>query len=96
MPQVFKTDQAGETAQLFVQFVMMQHQQALFALGKHPNPPPQAPPANTQLAKVFIDQLAMIRVKTEGNLSDEELRVLDSALAELKMKYVEVTGNASK
>ena len=94
MPQVYKTDQAGETAQLFMQFVMMQHQQALFALGRHPNPPPQAPPSNPLLAKVFIDQLGMIKVKTQGNLSADEERVLDSTLSELRMKYVEVTGGA--
>jgi ABC-type Fe3+ transport system substrate-binding protein len=96
MPQVYKTDQAGETAQLFIQFVMMQHQQALFALGCHPNPPPQAPPPNPQLAKVFIDQLGMIKAKTQGNLSAEESQVLDSILAELRLKYVEVTGGAQQ
>ena len=96
MPQVYKTDLAGETAQLFIQFVMMQHQQALFALGRHPNPPPQAPQANPQLARIFIDQLGMIRTKTLGNLSAEETQVLDSALAELQLKYVEVTGGEAQ
>jgi ABC-type Fe3+ transport system substrate-binding protein len=96
MPQVYKTDQAGETAQLFIQFVMMKHQQALFALGRHPNPPPQAPPSNPQLAKVFIDQLGMIKVKTQGNLSAEEDRVLDSVLSELRLKYSEVMGGAQQ
>lgn len=96
MPQVYKTDQAGETAQLFIQFVMMQHQQALFALGRHPNPPPQAPPANPQLAKIFIDQLGMIKAKTQGNLLPEETQVLESALSELRLKYIEVTGGAQQ
>ena len=91
MAEVLKTDQAGETAQLFIQFVMMQHQQALFALGKHPSAPTNAPPPNAQLAKVFIDQLSMIRVKTSGNLSPEEERVLDSALGELRLKYAEAS-----
>jgi ABC-type Fe3+ transport system substrate-binding protein len=96
MAEVFKTDQAGETAQLFIQFVMMQHQQSLYALGKHPNTPPGAPPPNPKLARVFIDQLSMIRAKTEGNLSPEEERVLDSALSELRTKYAEVTGERSE
>jgi ABC-type Fe3+ transport system substrate-binding protein len=95
MAEVFKTDQAGEIAQLFIQFVMMQHQQALFALGKHPSAPPNAPPPNPQLAKLFIDQLSMIRTKTLGNLSPEEERVIDSALSELRLKYAE-TGQSSK
>jgi hypothetical protein len=92
MPQVQKTDEAGEMAKLFVQFVMMQHQQTLFALGRHPNSPPTAPPPNTQLARAFIDQLGMIREKTQGNLSPDEERVIDSVLAELRMKYLEVAG----
>jgi len=91
MAEVFKTDQAGETAQLFIQFIMMQHQQALYALGKHPSAPPNAPPPNLQLARLFIDQLSMIRTKTLGNLSPEEERVINSALAELRQKYDEVT-----
>ena len=94
MAEVLKTDQAGETAQLFIQFVMMQHQQALFALGKHPSAPANAPPRNPKLARLFIDQLSMLRTKTEGNLSPEEERVMDSALAELRLKYVEFMDEA--
>ena|SRR6186997_3687195 len=92
MPQVVKTDQAGETAQLFIQFVMMQHQQALFALGQHPNTPPNAPPPNLQLGRVFIDQLGMIKTKTAGNLSADESKVLETALADLQVKYVAAKG----
>jgi ABC-type Fe3+ transport system substrate-binding protein len=91
MAEVFKTDQAGETVQLFIQFVMMQHQQALFAMGKHPSAPPNAPPPNPKLASLFIDQLSMIRSKTAGNLSPDEERVIDSALAELREKFNEAT-----
>lgn len=91
MAEVFKTTDAGEMTQLFIQFVMMQHQQTLFALGRHPSPPPQAPPANLALAKAFIDQLGMIALKTHGNLNADEKRVLETALGELRMKYVEVT-----
>ena len=91
MAEVFKSTESGETTQLFIQFVMMQHQQALFALGKHPSPPPNAPPANHALAKAFIDQLAMIRDKTRGNLNADEQRVIDAVLSELRLKYIEVT-----
>ncbi len=78
-------------AQLFIQFVMMQHQQTLFALGQHPNRPSNAPPPNSALAKMFIDQLGMIREKTRGNLSADESKVLETTLAELQMKYVQAT-----
>ncbi len=91
MAEVFKTTQTGETTQIFIQFVMMQHQQTLFALGRHPNPPPTAPPPNLTLAKAFIDQLIMIREKTAGNLTGDEQRILETALNELQQKYVEVS-----
>lgn len=91
MPQVQKTDQSGEMTQLFIQFVMMQHQQTLFALGKHPNTPPNAPPPNLTLAKAFIDQLGMIREKTRGNLTPDEERAIDAVLGELRLSYVEAT-----
>lgn len=91
MAEVFKSTDAGETTQRFIQFVMMQHQQTLFALGRHPSPPPNAPPANHALARAFIEQLAMIGEKTRGNLNGDEQRVLEQALSELRMKYVEVT-----
>lgn len=96
MPQVQKSDQSGEMTQLFIQFVMMQHQQALFALGKHPSAPPNAPPPNPTLAKMFIDQLGMLRTKTEGNLTPEELKVLDSTLTELRMKFIESLGGGEE
>ena len=37
MAEVQKSTEAGEFTQLFIQFLMMQQQQALLALGKHPN-----------------------------------------------------------
>ena len=94
MPQVQKTDQSGEMTQLFIQFVMMQHQQTLFALGQHPSAPPNAAPPNLNLARVFIDQLGMLAVKTQGNLSPEETRVLESTLSDLRAKFVEATSGS--
>ena len=94
MAEVIHNTDAGEMTHLFIQFIMMQHQQTLFALGRHPSPPPQAPPANLALAKAFIDQLGMIAAKTDGNLNADEQRVLETALSELQMKYVEATGAA--
>ncbi|MCX5672648.1 MAG: DUF1844 domain-containing protein [Planctomycetota bacterium] len=41
-----------------------------------------------ELAKHTIDLLSMLEEKTKGNLTDEEKRVLDSMLYELRMAYI--------
>ena len=91
MAEVQKTTLAGEMAPVFIQFVMMQQQQALLAMGRHPNSPPGALPTNLALAKVFIDQLSVIRMKTAGNLNTDEERVLNSAIASLQAEYIQAT-----
>jgi hypothetical protein len=45
---------------------------------------------NLELAKMFVDQLAMIQEKTRGNLTSEEAAVLRNTLSNLQMVYVEV------
>ena len=46
---------------------------------------------NLDLARMFIDQLAMIGEKTRGNLSTDETKILRNALTNLQMAYVEVS-----
>jgi hypothetical protein len=70
---------------------MMQTQQALLALGKHPSRPPGAPPPNLQLGKVFIDHLAMLRSKMEGNMSGDEAKAMNNAIAHLEKALAEAT-----
>jgi hypothetical protein len=44
---------------------------------------------NPEMAKFNIDLLQVLEEKTRGNLSDEEKRLLDSVLYELRMRYVQ-------
>ncbi len=81
--------------QRFVQFVMMQSQNAALFLGQIPNPHGETPEINLDVAKMFIDQLVMIRSKTKGNLSNEELGVLNNAISNLQMAYYEVSQKQS-
>ena len=83
------TNSSESTAQ-FVEFVMMQAQNASLFLGLIPHPGNGEPEVNLPLARMFIDQLAMIQEKTRGNLSSEETNVLRNALSNLQMAYVEV------
>ena len=94
MPEVQKTVQTGEMTQRFVEFVMMQAQNAALFLGQIPNPKTGEAEINLDLARMFIDQLEMIQEKTRGNLTNEETMVLRNALSNLQMAFVEASGAA--
>src|SRR2546430_7321711 len=96
MAEVQKTTQSGELSQRFIEFVMMHAQNAALFLGQIPNPKTGEGEVNLELAKMFIDQLAMIQEKTRGNLSNEEATVLRNALSNLQMAYVEVAQQVQK
>ncbi|MDQ6862147.1 MAG: DUF1844 domain-containing protein [Verrucomicrobiota bacterium] len=91
MAEVQKTTQSGEMTQRFIEFVMMQAQNAALFLGQIPNPQTGEGEVNLELARMFIDQLAMIEEKTRGNLSNEEAGVLKNTLVNLQMAFVEVS-----
>jgi hypothetical protein len=84
------TTQSGELSQRFIEFVMMQAQNAALFLGQIPNPKTGEGEVNLELAKMFIDQLSMIQEKTRGNLTTDETTVLKNTLSNLQMIYVEV------
>jgi hypothetical protein len=90
MAEVQTSTQSGELSQRFIEFVMMHAQNAALFLGQIPNPKTGEGEVNLELAKMFIDQLAMIQEKTRGNLTNEESTVLRNALSNLQMTYVEV------
>src|SRR3954469_7739232 len=92
MAEVQKNPQSlGETTQRFIEFVMMQAQNAALFLGQIPNPQTGKGEVNLELAKMFIDQLGMIQEKTRGNLTNEEGAVLRNTLSNLQMVFVEVS-----
>jgi hypothetical protein len=91
MAEVQTSTQSGELSQRFIEFVMMHAQNAALFLGQIPNPKTGEGEVNLELAKMFIDQLAMIQEKTRGNLTNEETTVLRNALSNLQMAFVEVS-----
>ena len=44
-------------------------------------------------ARLHIDLLAVLQEKTRGNVSEQETAVLEDLLAQLRMRYVEKSGN---
>ena len=94
MAEVQTSVQSGEMTRRFIEFVLMQAQQIALLLGHAPGPDGKPMPANLPVARIFIDQLEMIREKTRGNLTTEESDMLNKVLADLQLAFVEA-GNAS-
>jgi Domain of unknown function (DUF1844) len=93
MAEVQKTTLSGELTQRFIEFVVMHAQNAALFLGQIPNPKTGEAQINLELARMFIDQLAMIQEKTRGNLTSEEAKVLSNAISNLQMAFVEASGS---
>jgi hypothetical protein len=69
-------------------------EQALVAMGvPHPMMKEQ-PPANPQVARFFVDLLALVQDKTEGRRSPAESRELEELLYQLRMRALDLK-NAS-
>lgn len=94
MAEVQNSQQSGEMTRRFVEFVLMQAQQIALMLGQIPGPEGKPMEPNLPVARIFIDQLEMIREKTRGNLTKEEEDVLTKVLADLQLAFVEA-GNAA-
>ncbi len=54
------------------------------------------PQPNLDLARHFIDMLAMLQEKTRGNLSLEEQRLLDNSITELRFRFVQTADKSAK
>ena len=65
--------------------------QARICLADMDNPVTKKRQVDLEAAKHHIDMLEMLDAKTSGNLSDEEKKLLDSVLYELRMRYVQMT-----
>ena len=61
--------------------------QTSIALGRVPNPTTNKIEEDLKQAKLIIDTLGMLKEKTKGNLSKEEIELLDNLLYELRMQY---------
>lgn len=83
------TVSSGEMAQRFIEFIMMQAQNAAFMLGQIPHPQTGKAEVNLDVAQMLIDQLVMIQEKTKGNLNSDESRILAGTISNLQMAFVE-------
>jgi hypothetical protein len=86
---------AGEADRLpaidFSTFVLSLSHSALVHLGDAPPPDGLAPERDLLLAKQTIDLLGILQEKTRNNLTGEEERLLDQALYDLRLRFVEIS-----
>lgn len=83
-----ETQIPGGDFRLFLQKIAMQ---GFYALGllEVPGLPKQAP--NPGAAQAVIDDLLMLREKSEGNLDAAEKLTLDKFISDLQFQYLEAT-----
>ena len=90
MAEIQQSTNAADLTQRFIEFVMMQAQQAALCLGQIAHPSTGKAEVNLEAARMFIDQLEIIREKTRGNLTKDEEKILTSVLSELQLSFVHV------
>ena len=74
---------------LFAQLILMLHGAAMQNMGKLKNPVTEKIERDLMASQAMIDILEMLRVKTNGNLTADELTTLDQMLRDLRLNYVD-------
>lgn len=69
--------------------------QAMFAMGLIPDPRTGQQMQHLDLARHHIDMLSVIADKTKGNLTDQEQKMLETTLYELRNNYISI-GSAAR
>lgn len=73
----------------FSTFVVSLSTQALMHLGEIPNPSNGNVEKDFPVAKQMIDIVGMLKDKTRGNLNNNEEKLIEDILFDLRMRYVE-------
>ena len=72
----------------FPSFILSLHTSAMFQFGDISDPVTKKKVRNLPAVKQTIDILDILKKKTSGNLDDDEGKLLDGILYELRMRYV--------
>jgi len=76
----------------FTSLVFSLSSSALFHLGEIPDPQTGEKKKDLSLAKHAVDTIAMLKEKTEGNLTEEEQKFVENVLTDLRWRYVKEKG----
>lgn len=80
---------ADRMSALFAQLIIQQTNMAMMLLGKLAHPESGKVYKDVEAARLFIDQLEMLEIKTKGNLSKDESALLKQSLMNLRLAFVE-------
>jgi DNA-directed RNA polymerase subunit L len=94
MAEIQQSTNSADLTQRFIEFIMMQAQQAALCLGQIPHPSTGKPEINLEAARMFIDHLEIVKEKTRGNLNKDEEKILTSILSELQLAFVHIAQGA--
>lgn len=87
---------AGAEDQInFLNYISSLAFQAMIFMGFIMNPMTNQIDKNLEQAKFIIDTLAMLKEKTQGNLTDQEDKMLSNTVYELQLNYVDVVKKES-
>jgi hypothetical protein len=76
----------------FLSLVLSLYNSAWISLGKIASPVTGKVDKDLDAARGSIDLLETLRVKTKGNVSAEEAKVIDNCLSTLQLNFVEESG----
>ncbi len=65
------------------------------ALGKIKNPMTDKVEVNIEQAKQTIEMIEMIKEKTKNNLTDNESKMIETSLSELRLNYLDVVNKSN-
>lgn len=78
-----------KSSELFVALVYSLQMQAMMNLGKIKNPMTDKIEKNIEGAEVSIDMIDMLLHKSKEGFTDEEKKVLETVVSDLRLNYVE-------
>ncbi len=79
----------------FLEILNMLAMQAMIGLGGMQMPDGKVIPPDVSLAQHHIDLLDVLKQKTKGNLDEQEQKIFDATVHELRMAYVQVVGGVN-
>jgi uncharacterized protein DUF1844 len=79
---------------LFLELVLVFQQSAWIALGKIQNPQTGQTGVDLKVASHAIDMLSMLKSRTAHTISAQERSLLDNALTQLRLNFVEAAAEA--